>query len=363
MAATTPPPPQSNSNVYAVVLAGGSGQRFWPLSRERKPKQLLRLFDDRTLLEHTIARLEGFVPRQNILILTNHQQLGAVREVLPDFPAENIVAEPEKRDTAPAIALGIGWVAARNPEAVMMVLPSDHLIRDRAGFHRTLAAACDAARNSGALVTIGIKPSWACPSYGYIERGRRIDGLQSPVFEVSRFREKPDTELAANFLGQGNFVWNAGMFFWSVVAVRRDLAAHCPALAAFVDDLAHAKDFSRTLQAHFPSLAKLSIDYALMEQAPRVLNVEADFDWDDVGNWTSVGQHLTKDAAGNQHNCALSQIEAVGNLVFSETGQHVAMLGVSDLIVIATKDALLIAHRGEAERLKKLVDELPEKLR
>jgi mannose-1-phosphate guanylyltransferase len=352
-----------NSAIYAVILAGGSGQRFWPLSRDRKPKQLLRLFDNKTLLEHTVERLAGFIPRENILVLTNRQQIDAVREVLPDFPADNIVAEPEKRDTAPAIALGIGWVAARDPDAVMMVLPSDHLINDHAGFHRTLTAACDAARPGGALVTIGIKPSWACPSYGYIERGARLAGGEVPVFEVRRFREKPDAELAEEFLAQGNFTWNAGMFFWSVGAVRRDLASHCPELAQFVDELAKTSDFAATLRTRFPLLTKLSIDYALMEKAPRVLNVEATFDWDDVGNWTSVGNHLRKDGAGNQHNCALSHQEAGNNLVFAETGQHVALLGVSDLIVIATKDALLVAHRSEAEKLKKLVDGLPGELR
>ncbi len=352
------------SHLYAVILAGGSGQRFWPLSRDRKPKQLLRLFDHKTLLEHTVGRLDGFIPRKNILLLTNHLQIDAVREALPDFPAENILAEPEKRDTAPAIALGIGWVAARDPDAVMMVLPSDHLINDRAGFHRTLAAACDAARaGGGALVTIGIKPSWACPGYGYIERGARVEAGDVPVHEVRRFREKPDAELAEEFLARGNFVWNAGMFFWSVGAVRGELAAHCPELAGFVDELAATADFAATVTARFPSLSKVSIDYALMEKASRVLNVEAAFDWDDVGNWTSVGEHLAKDAAGNQHNCALSQHEAGNNIVFGETGQHIALLGVSDLIVIATKDALLVAHRGEAEKLKKLVDGLPEQLR
>ncbi len=350
-------------STYAVILAGGSGQRFWPLSRDARPKQLLRLFDDKTLLEHTVERLEGFIPRENILVLTNRQQLDAVREVLPDFPAENIVAEPEKRDTAPAIALGIGWVAARDPEAMMMVLPSDHLINDHAGFQRTLLAACQAARDGTALVTIGIKPSWACPSYGYIERGALVGSGEVPVYEVSRFREKPDAELAEQFLAQGNFSWNAGMFFWSVPAVRRNLAAHCPELAGFIDALAETSDFAPAIKARFPLLTKLSIDYALMEKAPRVLNVEATFDWDDVGNWTSVGEHLMKDAAGNQHNCALSHHEAGNNLVFGETGQHIALLGVSDLIVIATKDALLVAHRSEAEKLKKLVDGLPKELR
>ena len=224
----------ASSSLYALILAGGSGQRFWPLSRDRQPKQLLRLFDGKTMLESTIERLEGFVPKQNILVLTNHQQLDGVREVLQDFPQENIIAEPEKRDTAPAIALGIGWVAARDPQATMMVLPSDHLIKDTAQFQRALRTACSAAQESGALVTIGIKPTWPCPSYGYIERGAAFDLKQSdgvPVFEVVRFREKPKPEIAQEFFEQGNFTWNAGMFFWTLPAVRQDLQKHAAALA------------------------------------------------------------------------------------------------------------------------------------
>ncbi|MFZ4764392.1 MAG: mannose-1-phosphate guanylyltransferase [Roseimicrobium sp.] len=354
------------SRTYALILAGGSGQRFWPASRDRLPKQLLRLFDDKSMLEHTVARLEGLVPRENILILTNHLQLDGVRAALPNFPLENIVAEPEKRDTAPAIALAIGWVAARDPEATMMVLPSDHLIQDTAQFQRALQTACSAAQESRALVTIGIKPTWPCPSYGYVERGARFALQQDtgvPVFDVVRFREKPNAELAEQFLAQGNFTWNAGMFFWTLPSVRENLAQHCAELSAFVDALAASEDFAATVHTQFPTLPKLSIDYALMEKAPRVLNVEACFDWDDVGNWTSVGSYLAKDEHGNQHNCALSQLDADGNLVYSQTGQHVALLGVSDLMVISTGDALLVAHRSQAEKLKKLVDGLPKELR
>jgi mannose-1-phosphate guanylyltransferase len=352
---------------FALILAGGSGQRFWPASRDRLPKQLLKLFDGRTMLEHTVARLEGLVPKENILILTNHLQLEGARAALPDFPAENIVAEPEKRDTAAAIALAVGWVAARDPRATMMVLPSDHLIQDRAAFQKTVQVACAAAQKSGALVTIGIKPTWACPGYGYIERGARFamksDDLGIPVFDVVRFREKPAPELAEQFLAQGNFAWNAGMFFWTVPTMREELARHCPELSTFVDTLAASQDFAATVKATFPSLPKLSIDYALMERASRVLNVEAVFDWDDVGNWTSVGAHLNCDSQGNQHNCAVSQLDADNNIVFTQTKQHVALLGVSDLLVISTGDALLVAHRSQAEKIKKLVDGLPEELR
>ena len=354
------------SNTYALILAGGSGQRFWPVSRDRLPKQLLRLFDDQTMLEHTVARLEGIVPLSNILVLTNHQQYDGVCEVLKGFPRENILAEPEKRDTAPAIALGIGWVAARDPNATMMVLPSDHLIKDRGEFQRALQTACAAAEQSDALVTIGIKPTWPCPSYGYVERGKaypmEVD-TGVPVYEVMRFREKPNPELAEQFLAQGHFTWNAGMFFWKLSAVRQMLAKQCPELDEFVNALEKSPDFAATLKDQFSALRKLSIDYALMEQAPRVLNVEATFDWDDVGNWTSVGAYLTQDEGDNRRNCALSHHEATGNLVYAKTPQHIALLGVHDLVVIATPDALLVAHRSQAEKLKKLVDGLPAELR
>jgi mannose-1-phosphate guanylyltransferase len=350
---------------YALILAGGSGQRFWPISRDAQPKQLLKLFGEKTLLELTIERLEGFVPKENILILTNKQQEAAVRAIIKDLPAENIVAEPEKRDTAPAIALAVGWVVARDPMATMIVLPADHLIQDHSEFRRVLHNAAQAAENSGNLVTIGIKPSWACPSYGYVERSRRasIGGLDDlPVWEVARFREKPNPDLAEHFLSQGNFLWNAGMFIWTIPAIFSELSRHCPVLADFVSELRGSQDFAATVEKQFSKLPKLSIDYALMEKASRVLNIEATFDWDDVGNWTSVGRYLKADAEGNQHNCAFSQQESAHNIVFTQTGQHVALLGVQDLIVVAAKDGLLISSRSRAESIKKLVDSLPKVL-
>lgn len=359
-------PSKQPSSRYALILAGGSGQRFWPVSRDKAPKQLLRLFDDRTLLEHTIARVQGMVPLENILILTNHQQIEGVREVLKDFPQQNIIAEPEKRDTAPAIALAVGWVAARDPQATMMVLPSDHVIRDVTLFQETLETACQAAEGSDALVTIGIKPTWPCPSYGYIERGveAALDTTgDSPVYEVLRFREKPSSDLAERFLEQGGFTWNAGMFFWKLATVRENLEAHCPELAEFVNTLQSSADFDDTVIQLFPALPKLSIDYALMEKAPRVLNVEASFDWDDVGNWTSVAGYLNLDGFGNRQNCDVTHLDTGNNLVFSNSGQHIALLGVEHLMVISTKDALLVAHRSEAERIKKLVEMLPKELR
>ncbi|MEZ5384417.1 MAG: mannose-1-phosphate guanylyltransferase [Prosthecobacter sp.] len=351
---------------YVLILAGGSGQRFWPISRDTRPKQLLKLFGDKTLLELTIDRLEGFVPKENILILTNTQQEASVRAIVKDLPKENIVAEPEKRDTAPAIALAVGWVVARDPTATMVVLPADHLIQNQAEFQRVLTNASIAAENSGNLVTIGIKPTWPCPSYGYVERGRRasVGGLEDQsAWEVVRFREKPNPDLAEHFISQGNFLWNAGMFIWTIPAIFSELSRHCPVLADFVSELRGTKDFDATVAKQFAKLPKLSIDYALMEKATRVLNIEATFDWDDVGNWTSVGRYLKSDDDGNQFNCAFSQQDSSSNLVFTQTGQHVALIGVQDIIVVASKDGLLVADRARAETIKKLVDGLPAELR
>ena len=357
--------PQRHPPRYALILAGGSGQRFWPLSRESLPKQLLRLFGDKTLLEMTVQRLDGLVPKENILVLTSQQQEEAVRRLLPELPPENILAEPEKRDTAPAIALGVGWVVARDPGATMLVLPADHLIGNTAEFQRVLAQAARAAEFGSSLVTVGITPTWPCPSYGYIERGKRtsLPGADEiPLYEVARFREKPNPDLAEHFLSQGGFTWNAGMFIWSIPAIFSELTRHCPVLADFISELRNSKDFMATVRSQYHRLPKLSIDYALMERASRVLNIEATFDWDDVGNWTAVGRHLNRDTHGNQHNGPISTLDAAGNLAFTQTSQHLALLGVQDLIVVATPDALLVTHRSCAENIKKLTEHLPSEL-
>src|SRR5436190_17989791 len=224
--------------IYALILAGGSGERFWPLSRRARPKQLLRLVSDKTLLEETLARLEGLVPNERILVLTNAEQESAVRKLLGNFPKENIIAEPAKRDTAAAVALGTGWVVARDHAATMLVLPADHVIANQAAFQETLTLAADAAEETGELVTIGIKPTWACPGYGYIEQGKSLALRKSPerdaVHRVLRFREKPNRDLAESFLRKGNFRGNAGMFAWSVPTVLREFNRHAPELADFI---------------------------------------------------------------------------------------------------------------------------------
>ena len=344
---------------FVLILAGGSGERFWPLSRRAKPKQLLKLLSEQSLLEDTIGRLGGFVPNERILILTNQDQEAAVREMLPQLPAENIVAEPAKRDTAAAIALAVGWVARRDSGATMIVLPADHVIRDTAAFQRDLAAAAKAAEQTGALVTIGIRPTWACPGFGYIELGEpvTVEGLPKAapaIFNVRRFREKPAPELAQVFFDQGDYRWNAGMFAWSLPAVLRELSAQIPVLADFVSQVRTTQDFDGTLAEKFPHLPKISIDYAIMENASRVLVLEAGFDWDDVGSWIAVAGYLPKDEHENASNCTLTTLDARENIVFSDRPGAITLLGVSDLIVVQTHDATLICSRHEAERIKLL---------
>lgn len=354
-------------NTYALILAGGSGTRFWPLSRNSKPKQLLDLFGTGTLLEQTILRLTGLVPFKNIIILTNSLQEQAVRNIATMLPAENIIAEPAKRDTAPAVALGIGIIAARNPQALMMVLPSDQLIQNLTAYHSVMRDALATAEKSNGLVTIGIRPTWPCPSYGYIERGEpsNIPGLdcENPPVEVKRFREKPNPELAEEFLAQGTFSWNAGMFVWSLPVVTHQLATHAPELANFVSELCHSTDLTATIAAQFPDLTPISIDYALMENADRVLNIEATFDWDDVGSWVSIAKYLEKCGAENRTNQPITEIDSQNNIVFNaRPGTRIALLGVDDLIIVQTGDSLLIANRHQADAIKKLTDILPPEL-
>jgi mannose-1-phosphate guanylyltransferase len=265
------------------------------------------------------------------------------------------------------VALGIGLVAARNPEAVMMVLPADQLIQDAAAFRAVMADALAVAEISDGLVTIGIQPTWPCPSYGYIERGgpaliAGFDGENQPA-EVKCFREKPNPDLAAQFLRQGGFCWNAGMFVWSLPTVIGQLAQHAPELAAFITRLRDSSDLIATVTAEFPTLPARSIDYALMENADRVLNIEATFDWDDVGSWISVAKYLKSYGQENRANDEITELDSQNNIVFNaRPGTRVALLGVDDLIIVQTEDSLLVANRHQADAIKNLSPLLPKEL-
>lgn len=360
------------SSTYALILAGGSGTRFWPVSRSLLPKQLLPLFGDgKILLELTVLRLNGLIAPENILLLTNSDQEEAVREAVGDLVApENIISEPEQRDTAPAIALAVAWVSARNPEATMMVLPSDHLIRDVDAFRRTMRQAVDVACREDGIVTIGIEPTWPCPTYGYIQKdeskpgsgANRAEGDAS-VCRVGQFREKPNARLAEEFLEQGNFSWNTGIFVWRIPTVVRELQLHCPELAAFIGELQKTADFLQTVREQFAQLPKISIDYALMEKASNVLNIEACFDWDDLGSWVSAGKYFSTDVQGNACNSPVTPVDSANNIVYTDGDVHVALLGVDNIVLVQTPDAILVAAREAVDQLKDLVEVLPSELK
>lgn len=314
------------------------------------------------MLAQTVDRLAGLVPPENILIITNTEQVAGVREVCPQLAPEQVVAEPVGRDTAAAVGLAALLVARRDPEAVFAMLPADHVIHDGAGFRKTLQDAFAVALKEPALVTVGIKPTSPATGYGYIQAGEALDGEKNPVYRVKRFVEKPSLEKAESYIASGDYYWNAGMFVWTVDAIRGAFAKHAPelnrGLQAMESDLAAGQRLETVLAKHYPSLEKISIDFAIMEKAENRLTVPSSFDWDDVGEWPAVARHHQPDAQGNVTRGHALVHQAGGNIILSE-GQHlVAALGVDDLIVVHTAEATLICPKNRAQDIKKLLAEL-----
>lgn len=344
-------------------MAGGKGERFWPQSRLRRPKHLLPIVGDEPMLTQTVKRLEGLVPPENILIITNAEQRDAVIEVCPMLPEANVVAEPVGRDTAAAVGLATVLVANRSPEATFAMLPADHVIHDKDGFQAVVANAFGAAEEADALVTVGIKTAYAATGYGYIERGEEVSRVGGqPVFQVSAFKEKPDHETAEQYVASGQYFWNAGMFFWRVPVVSKAFSEHTPglwqALGAIREGLEGGQSLDTLLGQHYPGLEKISVDYAIMEKAASVRVVESAFDWDDVGEWPAVARHYEPDASGNVSKGDVVIQSGKGNIVLAEGGHTTALVGVDGLIVVHTADATLVCPKDKAQDIKKLVKEL-----
>jgi mannose-1-phosphate guanylyltransferase len=350
----------AKAHYYACVMAGGGGERFWPMSRVRTPKHLLKLLADQTLLEQTVRRLAGVVPPGNIFVLTNEAQLAAVRSAIPFLPPAQIVAEPAKRDTSPAAALATALARVRDPKAVVALLPADHFIKDERKFAAQLAAGFAWAAGNESLLTLAIRPTRPDPGFGYLELGDEVPGMEGGgVFrKVLRFVEKPDIPTARKYLEGGRHAWNAGMFVWRTDVFLSEADRSAPALAAFVRDFP-AGDPTAYLGARFPSLPKLSVDYAIMEKARSVATLVAEFDWDDVGLWTALPPHLEADASGNATRGRVVAVDSTGNIAVSN-GRIVALCGVRDLVVVETPDAVLVCHRDSVQDIKKLHPLLPK---
>lgn len=348
------------SKPYIVIIAGGKGERFWPQSRAPRPKHLLPVVGTTPLLTQTLARVKGLAPAKNIFVITSAIQARAVRSVCRGIPAANIVAEPVGRDTAAAVGLAAALVGARDPQGVFAVLPADHVIRDTKSYQADLRAALAAAAAEPVMVTIGITPTEPATGFGYIQRGsawRTIGGRT--LDRVKRFVEKPALAVAQQYLAAGDYVWNAGMFVWSVPVVEAALARFAPELNAGLvpvrAGLARGRPLAAVLKKVYPKLPKISVDYALLEKSDNVVVLPSSFDWDDVGAWPAVVKHCTADAAGNVTR-GLAVVEQGGNnLVFAEGGHLVAVLGTDDLMVIHTADATLVCPKGRAQDIKALL--------
>lgn len=351
------------ARAYAVIMAGGSGTRFWPLSRRKHPKQLLALFGKRTLLEQTVARIASAIPPERIYIFTNELLRAEIIRLLPQIPREQIVAEPAARNTAPTIGLAAHEILRRDPDGLMVVLPADHVIKKPAAFRRALRAACRWASAPGRSVILGIKPTCPDVGYGYVRFGRpegRAEGQE--IYHVEKFTEKPALPLARRYLASGKYRWNGGMFVWRASTLLRNLERHQPAMARSLAQIARAGGVRKgaALRRIFPKLDKISIDFALMQKISNIFGVTVDMGWSDVGSWAVVYDLHSKDRNGNVQPRHAIALDSRGNMIVSPR-KLVATVGVRDLVIVETDDALLICSREDSQTVGKAVQELEQR--
>jgi mannose-1-phosphate guanylyltransferase len=349
--------------LHAVVMAGGSGTRFWPMSRRSRPKHLLALLDSSSLLQQTVQRVRPWIPPERILVITGVDHAAEVRNQLPDLSPQSVIAEPMRRDTAPCIGLAAVLLLATDPAATMLVLPADHVIATSEQFKRTVEVAESLVREDARrLVTLGIKPDRPAIGYGYIQRGaalERADGW--PVYAVGRFREKPDRETAQKYVASGEFYWNSGVFVWSARAVLNEIQRTRPAILESLDRIGRAwntPNGENTFVQEYGQIHAISIDYAVLESSPNVVVVEAPFQWDDVGSWGAVERLKGSRAGANTVQGLHCGIDTTSSIVLTDPDHLVATIGVEDLIVVQCGKATLVAHKSREESVRQLVERL-----
>jgi mannose-1-phosphate guanylyltransferase len=360
-----------NSNFYPVILAGGRGTRFWPLSRKKRAKQLLALDGKQTMIQQTVARLLPLASPQHFWIITNHDLRSAILKQLPKLPKPQVLAEPMGRNTAPAIGLAAFLLLREHPDAVIGMFPSDHVIADEESYRATIERGVEIAARGENIVVLGIRPTRAETGYGYIEAGSAFRG---DMLRVRRFTEKPDAENAAAFVAAGNYYWNSGMFLWSARTLGNALREHLPKTAPLLEEIAAAfgtRKFVATFRRLYPRCENISVDYAVLEprsakgeRAGNIFCLPADFGWNDLGSWTALHEHHTaksNPAEGNLiHGAGVFVLNAHGNYVHAP-GKFVAAVGVKDLVLVETEDALLITTRQHAQDVGKVVKYLDGK--
>ncbi len=352
--------------LHAIIMAGGAGTRFWPASRTLMPKQLLTLSGERSMIQGTIDRLDGLVPADNMLIVTNHRLVDGIAQQLPELPESGILGEPCKRDTAPCIGLAALQVCRNDPEGIMAVMPSDHVIQATDKFQAAIQQAAALVEESPErIVTFGIRPTYPAEIFGYIERGDELttSGDAAAAFQVAQFREKPDAATAQQYLDSGNFYWNAGIFVWKASKILRELQERQSEMFAHlqaIEDAAGTDGYDEVLRERFAAIKGVSIDYAVMEHATDVVVIEAPFDWDDVGNWPSLARLLGTDDNGNTIDAKHLGIDTSGCIIRGDDEHLIATLGIEDCIVVHTPDATLVADRKNEESIRQLVKMIEE---
>ncbi|MDA7823450.1 sugar phosphate nucleotidyltransferase [Opitutales bacterium] len=347
---------------YVVIMAGGRGERFWPQSRLKKPKHLLPIVGESPMLAQTVDRLSGLVPPEQVFVITNAEQRDAVLESCPGLLPERVIGEPQGRDTAAAVGLAALLVDKTEPGAGFALLPADHVIADGDGFRKVLEGAFDAAEKNDFLVTIGIGPDFPSTGYGYLKKGQAVESTGvRPVHRVEKFVEKPNLEKAEEYLQEGGYFWNAGMFVWRPQVILSAIREHAPELSAGLDELSASwmdtGSVDQAMDAIYPKLKKISIDFAVMEKAAGVVMLESDFDWDDVGEWPAIARHYPADEQGNVFKGNGVALDASGNLSYAEQGHTISLLGVKDLIVVQSGDATLVCHKDCAQEVKAMAQE------
>ncbi len=353
-------------DVYAVVMAGGIGSRFWPRSRERSPKQVLEIIGSGSMIFNTIMRIRSVIPPERIFVVTHKLHKDIIHQQVPFLPMENLLTEPLGRNTAPCIGLAAQWIHQRDPEALMVVLPADHIIRDEKEFLAVLQRSARVAQESSALVTIGIKPTHPETGYGYIQFEDAADRnpyATDEIYRVKTFAEKPNLETAEKFLKSGDFLWNSGMFIWKVRTILHEIEEHLPELheqltklrAFFGND-----GYQAALERAYGVIRGISIDYGVMEKAKNVFVALGDFGWSDVGSWDEVARLTPPDNEKNAIRGVVIAKDSLGNYI-DAGNKVVAAIGVEDMIIVTTEDAVLICKKGRSQDVKEIVDYLRRK--
>lgn len=350
--------------IYAVIMAGGTGTRFWPQSTKDFPKQFLNLFGRESMIQNTARRIEDLIPQERILVVTNENYVSIVKNQLPQVPVENIVGEPVAKNTAPCVAIAAELLFKKDPEAIMVVLPADHHITKPEEFKKYLKTAIEKAESGKHLVTIGVEPSRPETGYGYIhaQKGSEESFSGNIVHPVIEFTEKPDDETAKHFVKSGEYFWNSGMFIWKAETVLDEFKEHLPEMYKQVK-LASAglygKNHNEAIRQFYFASQSISIDYGIMEQSKSVFVVPGEFGWNDVGSWTAVYELADKD---ENHNAIQAKnaifTEAYNNLVLSKSNKMISIVGFDNVAVVETEDAILVCNLEKAQGVKQIVEQL-----